>query len=292
VPIDARQVPHHEIVAALDQTGIEDTWPIAALIRSGTPIADLPDRKTVAVSAFRNQIVGRIAERVFRSRHLSALEPRFTINDYHERGDNRDYGVEAGGLELPINVKTASTMFRNARDFGLEPADCIPISSYKALNAIDRVPDLVYVDLVDFTLRQRADAVVDALGGSFGILWDLLSWYAGRGATRAQDRYVDRLFAEHGPTLDALAPGVTSFRVISAHRVLAILRDNPRRCPGLGVKAAGTGTFNAEVNVHVSVIAETKPWDDVAEMLTRDGIQVVLDLIRTMETREVHDPRL
>ena len=296
MPVDARVVARADVLAALDAVNIPNTWEPALLLRGhllgGVDVSNLQKRLDRPNAAFRNQIVGRIAERVFRSRHLARLEPPFTINDYHARGDNRDYGVAQGGEELPLNVKTASTLFRNARDFGLEPEDCIPISSYKALNAKDRVPDLVYVDLVDFTLRERTDAYMDALDGNLGVLWDLLTWYGGRGAKAAQDVFVDAVFDRHGDDLDRMAPGVTSFRAISARRVLAILREKPRRCPGLGVKAAGTGTFNAEVNVHVSVSQETTPWDDVEELLLGHGIRAVLDLIRVTETREVEAPRL
>ncbi len=152
--VDTRNVPRDEILAALDEVGIADTWAPAGLLRGGllgdgSNLGDLP-RKAKLNAGFRNQVVGRIAERVFRLRHLSRLEPRFTIHDYHARGDNRDYGIANERVELPVNVKVASTLFRNARMFGLEPEDCIPISSYKALNAIRAVPDLVYVDLVDF----------------------------------------------------------------------------------------------------------------------------------------------
>lgn len=284
------------MVAALDAVGIPDAWGPAARLRGGilgaVEVADLPDRKTVPIAAFRNQIVGRIAERVFRARHLARLEPRFEIYDYHARGDNRDYGVADADAELPMNVKTASTLFRNAAQFGLAPEDCIPISSYKALNAIARVPGLVYVDLVDFTLRERADRFMDGLGGELEILWDLLSWYGGPGAAAAQNRFVDVLFDRHGEGLDALAPGVTSFRVISALRVLAIMGDNPRRVPGLGVKAAGTGSFVAEVNVHVSVSRETRPWDEVEAMLMADGVRSLLDLIEHTEERVVPAPKL
>jgi hypothetical protein len=297
LPIDSRALPRRDVVDALDEVGIAATWVTGEQIRGGIAgdgieVADLEKRLPKANSAFRNQIVGRIAERTFRGRYLSRLEPEFEVNDYHARGDNRDYGVSDNTLELPINVKTASTIFRNAAQFGLDPEDCIPISSYKALNAIDKVPDLVYVDLVDFTLRAKTDAVMDGLQGSLGILWDLFSWYGGKGAKKAQDAYVDRVFTDHGAALDALAPGVTRFRAISAHRTLAILRDNPRRCPGLGVKAAGTGTFNAEVNVHVSVENETMPWDDIEEMIREMGIASVLALIRETETREVRAPKL
>jgi hypothetical protein len=295
--VDARDADPKDVIGALDLVEIDDAWMVAARLRGGPleegiPVSLLPDRGKKLNAAFRNQIVGRIAERVFRLRHLSQLEPRYHIQPYQQQRENRDYGVQAGGLELPINVKAATTVFRNAAMFGLDPLDCIPISSYKALNALAKVPDLVYVDLVDFTLREKVDGIMEGLDGPLGILWDLLSWYGGKGAKDAQDHYVDRVFAEHGPTLDALAPGVTSFRVISARRVMAILKANPRRCPGLGVKAAGTGAFNAEVNVHVSVAQETTPWDDVAEMLSLSGIQPVLEMIRCTELREEPAPRL
>lgn len=295
--VDAREVALEEVVAALDALAIPDAWLVASLIRGGITggglaVAQLPDRKATPILGFRNQIVGRIAERVFRGRHLARLEPTFAIHDYHEKGDNRDYGIEGGGAELPINVKTASTLFRNAKQFGLEPEDCIPISSYKALNAVKKAPDLVYVDLVDFTLRQRTDAFMDRVDGSLAILWDLFTWYGGKGATAAQNRYVDALFDAHGTTLDALAPGVGNFRAISAQRVLAILRENPRRCPGLGVKAAGTGAFNAEVNVHVSVSTETVSWDALEALLLSDGVAAVRELITRTEMREVPAPEL
>ena len=295
--LDARDVDPRQVLDALDAIGIDERWIVAERLRGGAleqgvPVQLLPDRGKKLNAGFRNQIVGRLAERAFRLRHLSQLEPRFQIEDYHRRGENRDFGVQEAGLELPINVKAATTLFRNAAMFGLEPLDCIPISSYKALNALNKVPDLIYVDLVDFTLREKVDSVMEGLDGPLGILWDLFSWYGGKGATAAQDVYVDRVFDEHGPVLDALAPGVTSFRAISARRVMAILRANPRRCPGLGVKAAGTGAFNAEVNVHVSVANETTPWDDVGSMLAIEGIQSVLDLIRRTEVREVPAPGL
>lgn len=70
------------------------------------------------------------------------------------------------------------------------------------------------------------------------------------------------------------------------------MRQNPRRVPGLGIKAAGTGSFNAEVNVHVSVRDETRPWDDVADQCKRFGIQHVLDQITRTAMAEVLDPEL
>ena len=290
-PDQLATVPAAALASALDDANVSDTWIVAQQLRAptlgivGGNGLDPQHLRRVRNQAFQNLVVGTIAERVFRNSHLADLEAAgFIVCDLHERGENRDYAVQRDGLELPINVKVASTMFRNARQtVGLDPQDCIPISTYKAIGASERVPDLVYIDLVDFTLREKVDAFMHALQGSLALAWALLSWYGGPGLKHAQDEYVATLFDQHGDALVKLAPGVTSYRVISAQRVLAIMRANPRRVPGLGVPAAGTGTFNAEVNVHVSVEQETVPWDDVAETLRRQGIQAVLDQIRQTE---------
>jgi len=286
------------IVDTLDSLGITEGWAIGDELRaaamSDPDVPALPEPNRGRNQAFQNLVVGTIAERVFREQHLAPLEADgFTVVDYHEAGENRDYGLQRDGQELPINVKVASTLFRNAKTtVGLEPEDCVPISAYKAIGASERVPTLVYVDLVDFTLRDKVDAFMDALEGDLEIGWYLFSWYGGVGAKRTQDRYIDVLFDAHEDELKALAPGSTSFRVISAQRVLAILRSLPRRVPGLGVPGAGTGTFVAEVNVHVSVEAETRPWGEVANECRHQGIPHVLAQITRRVMAEIPDPRL
>jgi hypothetical protein len=295
--MDATTATVGQIVDALDRYKIEDTWELAARLRGaarsdvGPPAAVRLNRES---DAFRNLVVGNIAEGVFRTRHLQPLTAqRYEIVEYFARGENRDFGVQREGIELPINVKTASTIFRNALEtVGLQPLDCIPISAYKANGAAKKVPDLIYVDLVDFALREKADAYIAKLSGDAALLWDLFSWYGGKGAKKAQDRFISLLFDEHRQALEALVTDESKFRVISAQRVKAIVRELPERCPGLGIKGAGTGGFNAEVNVHVSVERETRPWADVAEMLTTVGIQPVLDMVRRRETREVSAPTL
>ncbi len=293
VPNDIRQLDVITLRTALDDFSITDDWSIAKNVRDGGTLAAHEARNNPS-QAFQNLIVGRIAEVVFREEHLQPLEEAgFSIDDLHERGENRDFAVRKDGLELPINVKTASTIFRKAKEIvGLEPSDCVPIPAYKAVAVSERVPDLVYVDLVDFSFRQRVDEFTDSLGGSGGLLWKVLAWYGGKGVRKAQDGYVSKLFDLHEEKLVSLAPKSSSWRVISAQRVLAIMRDMPRRCPGLGVRAAGTGGFNAEVNIHVSVNDETVSWQDVSEALQRSGIQAVLDMIRHRTTREVADPSL
>lgn len=264
-----------ELVAVIDALGIELGWAVGDELRAGRP---LPEPNKSLIFGFQNMIVGTIAERAFRDEHLATLEPDFEIVDYISKGENRDFGVVREGLELPINVKVASTLFRKAKTVvGLDPEDCVPISAYKAIGASEKVPGLVYVDLVDFALREKVDDFTAALAGDIGVGYHLFSWFGGTGSKKAQDEYAKALFDQHGEALKALVPGATSFRVISAERVLAILRENPRRVPGLGVRGAGTGGFNAEVNVHVSVEHEMVPWERVADRLRSEGIQAILD---------------
>lgn len=295
--IDVRELPAQDIAAALDAFAIQNTWQMAAEVRAlqhNSVGLSLLERLKKPSAAFRNLVVGTIAEGVFESTQLEPLKADgFEIVDYHEAGENRDFGVQRDGLELPINVKTASTLFRNAiTTVRLAPEDCIPISTYKALGASQRVPNLLYVDLVDFELREKVDAFVAKLTGPAAALWDFLSWYGGGGAKKAQDQYINALFQEHRVALEALVADATKFRAISAKKVVALMHEKPWRVPGLGIKAAGTGTFNAEVNLHVSVKDETKPWGEVAELIKTSGIQSALDLIHITEQRTVANPQL
>ncbi len=283
----------------LDSLAIGDGWEVARAIRGASFLApsepcSLGPGRSKRNAAFENLVVGTLAEHVFRDDHLEPLRRhRFEIADYHEAGENRDFGVKSGGVELPINVKVASTLFREARRVvDLDPEDCIPLGAYKAIGASERVRELVYVFLVDFGLRARVDAFMENLDEDLSIGWDLLSWFGGHGMKRAQDEYIKALFDRHDGELRALAPGANSFRVISAQRALAIMRRFPRRVPGLGVKAAGTGVIRGEVNIHVSVADETRPWEAVAEDLKAVGIQPVLDQITRTVRAEVPDPRL
>lgn len=276
-------LPAGQLAAALDSLALDDGWSLATEVREAAahapdePCLPVPNRASPSMP-FQNLVVGTLTEHLFLDGYLSPMEAEgFVVVDYHEKGENRDFGLFKDGVELPINVKVASTMFRNAAGVvGLEPEDCIPISVYKALGASEKVPELIYVDLVDFDLRERVDGLIDSLDGDLEIGWTLLSWYGGKGIKAAQDRYVLTLFDRREDQLRALANEITNFRVISAQRVLAIMRENPRRVPGLGVKGVGI-RWSGEVNVHVSVRDETKSWEEVAERCRREGIRALLD---------------
>ena len=105
-------------------------------------------------------------------------------------------------------------------------------------------------------------------------------------------RRTPKAFQTHRSALESLVSATSEFRVISAQRVKAGVRDGWERCPGLGIKGAGTGGFKGEVNVHVSVRDETRPWEEVADMLRNGGVQVVLDMIRRRQSPDTSVPTL
>ena len=297
---DLREMSAVELTAVLDALGIDDDWQLGGRIRADTMSLFPSDGACLGEPApkrregFQNQVVGRLAEVVFREVHLAALEEEdFEIEDLHEKGENRDFVVHRKGLELPINVKVACTRFEKARRIvALDPDDCIPVGAYKALGASEKAPDLLYVDLVDFALRERVDGFMNELSGPLGVGWHLLSWYGEKGAGKAEDRHRDALFETHAKQLIALVPDVERYRVISALRVLAILREHPRRVPGLGIRAAGRGGISGEVNVHVSIQRETQDWTELSARLCREGIGPLLEEVRRTATLTLPDPLL
>lgn len=204
------QLPARDVATALDDLKITPGWLVGDAARVAAALA--PDEPSLPApaerrnQAFQNLVVGTLTERIFRRQHLEPLEEHgFTIVNYHEKGENRDFGVQKDGLELPINVKVASTLFRKAQEVvGLDPEDCIPISAYKAIGSTEKVANLVYSDMVDFKLREFVDGIMERLDGSLGIGWHLLSWFGGKGAVRAQNEYLVALFEVLGDELEAL----------------------------------------------------------------------------------------
>ena len=57
------------------------------------------------------------------------------------------------------------------------------------------------------------------------------------------------------------------------------------------MKGWGTSA-NAEVNVHVSIVEETVPWENVKERITSGGVKAVVDAINRKKTEEVNDPEI
>ena len=103
-----------------------------------------------------------ITERQFLDELDRIREDRPTIDYRDERFSGYtlvDFTIIEGELELPINVKNAGTRFENAaRLVGLDPNDCIPIPAYKAHDAVEKEPNLLYVISVDYTLIRKIES--------------------------------------------------------------------------------------------------------------------------------------
>jgi hypothetical protein len=63
---------------------------------------------------------------------------------------------------------------------GLDPDDCIPIPAYKANDAIEKEPNLLYAIFINYTLLSKSQEFLLArLSDSEPSVWEILSSYAG-----------------------------------------------------------------------------------------------------------------
>jgi hypothetical protein len=199
--------------------------------------------------------------------------------DERSFGNSRDFTLTKGGAELPLNVKVATTKYLKAQSsVALDPDDCVPFPAHKVTNALRRMPDLLYIDLIDFGLRDRVENFMKKLNEDELIVWSMLTWYGGQGVTVAQDEFVDALFAKHHKGLMKLATDPPVFRAVSAKKILEVLGNDFERCPQLSGKASLTGHRDASINLSIS--RETQSWADVLQQLTDKGIDSVLQSIR------------
>jgi hypothetical protein len=204
-----------------------------------------------------------------------------------------DFTIHESAQRLPINIKNAGTLFRRSAEFvGLAPEDCIPIPAYKAFGALEKKePNLVYVICVDHELVGVVrEAIPSTFDANEKLVWALLESYVGHHVKKAEDTFVLGMVRKYWPLL-ASKIASKPFRLISARRAIKILQSLPKRTPGLGVPAWGTGA-SAEVNVHVSIAAETTSWEAVEQMIITSGTSRVLAAIDRRVTEEVPDPEI
>jgi len=92
-----------------------------------------------------------------------------------------DFTLAEGDLRLPINVKNAGTRFENAESLvGLSPDDCIPIPVYKAYDAIEKEPNLLYAVAIDYGLVDSINThLIPLFNANEAIVWRLLNDYSG-----------------------------------------------------------------------------------------------------------------
>lgn len=216
-----------------------------------------------------------------------------SCRDERETGHSLvDFTILNGAESLPINVKTASTAFEKARDLvGLEPDDCIPIPVYKASGALETLPSLLYVVSVDFTLVSTLDRLLPELfSPDERIVWDLLNRFEGARLRTAEDAFVFATVRRHWDRIRETIQD-KPFHAVSARRSIRVLQTKPKRTPGIGLRAWGTGA-NAEVNVHLSIREDTTSWADVATRVADRGLSDVIAAINRRRQEWVYDPEI
>ncbi len=214
------------------------------------------------------------------------------VDDRYSGHTLTDFSLKEDDFVLPVNVKNAGTRFENAqRLVGLEPNGCIPIPVYKAYDAIEKEPNLIYAISVDYSLFEKIRKyLIPNFDENEKMTWEILNKYSGTRIRDAEDKFI------YGMTIkywDSLHPEIedSPFRIISARKSIRIMQKHPKRTPGIGLRAWGTGS-NAEVNVHVSVIDETKSWREIFERILKGGLESIVSAINRKRTEVVYDPEI
>jgi len=224
---------------------------------------------------------------------LCDRQSSLSCDDERETGHTLvDFKIRGSDESLPINVKTASTAFEKARDLvGLEPDDCIPIPVYKASAALETVPDLLYVVSVDFTLIATLDVLLPQLfSEDERIVWDLLNRFEGARLRNAEDAFIFATVRRYWHRIREVLKG-NPFHAVSARKAIRVLQTKPRRTPGIGLRAWGTGA-SAEVNVHLSIREDTTPWDQVVSRIESSGLDSIIVAINRRRQEVVFDPEI
>ncbi len=137
---------------------------------------------------------------------LRATRPTVDYRDERFTGHTLvDFALVEGNQELPINVKNAGTRFESAeRLVGLDPNDCAPIPAYKAYDAIEKEPNLLYLIAIDYTLIGRIqDHLITQFDSDEVVVWQLLNDYAGSHIRDAEDHFVYSMVNRHWNTFSA-----------------------------------------------------------------------------------------
>lgn len=117
-----------------------------------------------------------------------------------------------------------------------------------------------------------------------------LNDYSGTRIRDAEDKFVYGITTRHW---DSIREGFADpeFRLVSARKSIRILQNQPKRTPGIGLRAWGTGA-SAEVNVHISIAGETKPWREIFDRIVQNSLGDIIEAINRKKTEVVHDPEI
>ena len=222
-------------------------------------------------------------------------EERPSIDYQDERFNGHtliDFNLTEDDLVLPVNVKNAGTRFENAAQLvGIDPNDCIPIPAYKAYDAIEKVPNLLYAISIDYSLIDKIkNQLLPRFSHEETEVWNLLNKFGGARIRDAEDKFVYSMVHKHWEEFSKHV-SLPEFRIISARKAIRILQTLPKRTPGIGLRAWGTGA-SAEVNVHISVSSETKSWSEIASRIKTRGMMDIIEAVNRKKTEVVYDPEI
>jgi hypothetical protein len=170
-----------------------------------TPFTELLEKRKRTGSA-ENPVTklfpAAVTERQFLDRldNLRAVRPAIDYRDERFRGHTLvDFALLEDERELPVNVKNAGTRFENAGTLvGLEPDDCIPIAAYKAHDAVEKEPNLLYAVAVDYTLIRKIEShLLTRFNKDEETVWRLLNAYSGPLIRDAEDKFVYSMVNKH-----------------------------------------------------------------------------------------------
>jgi len=203
-----------------------------------------------------------------------------------------DFVLREGDDDVPVNVKNAGIRFENAQSLvGIAPDDCIPIPAYKAHGAVSDVPNLIYVVSVDYELVGHLGRLLPALfTRDEAITWQILNQCTGSKVREAEDRFIFGMVRKNWGELKQVAAD-NPFHVLSARKAIRILNTQPKRTPGIGMRAWGTGA-SAEVNVHVSILEDTKRWEEIHRRIAQKGLSDVVAAVNRRKLEMVYDPEI
>lgn len=260
-------------------------------------LCHIPPRKKLGSA--ENPITKMFPAAITEQRFLVDIDTLRSIRKTVDYEDDRfsghtlvDFTLKEGQLDLPVNVKNAGTRFENAMQLvGIEPDDCVPIPVYKAYDAVEKEPNLLYSISVDYSLIDTINSsLIPLFDEEEKATWEILNSHSGTRIRDAEDKFVYGMVLKYW---DKLQPNVNnnSFRLISARKAIRILQKHPKRTPGIGLRAWGTGA-SAEVNVHISLAEETKPWSEIFDRICEGGLENIVEAINRKRTEVVYDPEI
>lgn len=227
---------------------------------------------------------------------VDALRAKRNTVDYEDDRESGhtlvDFTLIEGALRLPINVKNAGTRFESAKQLvGLEPDDCMPVPVYKAYDAIEKEPNLLYAVAIDYGLVDSINThLIPLFDENEAIVWRILNDFSGTRIRDAEDKFVYGITTRHWESIRQEFAN-PEFRLISARKSIKIFQKQPKRTPGIGLRAWGTGA-SAEVNVHISIAEETKPWSEVFERIVGKSLGDIIEAINRKKTEIVYAPEI